>query len=737
MNDLLADSGEFSALIQRFFSQRLMHQRSVNPRTLTSYRDTFRTPSPAQGGAAECIYYWSIHHHDTMTPAPIPENEAERLAALRRYGILDTPAEDEFDDFTFLAAQICGTPIALVSLVDAERQWFKSRYGLDATETPRDISFCGHAINGQDIFEVSNATEDQRFRDNPLVTADPNIRFYAGAPLIAPDGYNVGTLCVIDSVPHRLAPSQREALQRLSRQVVARMEVRLSNRRLAEQAAFQSAILANATYAIIATTPEGIITHFNPEAERMLGYTAAEMTGLQTPSVFHDPVEVAARAPELSRELNREIAPGFEVFVAKARVGLQETHQWTYVRKDGSRYPVLLSVSTLRNGENITGFLGIAKDITEVKAAEAHITKTLKELADFKAALDAHAIVAITDSRGDITYVNDKFCAISKYAREELIGQNHRIINSGYHPPEFFRELWRTIAGGRIWRSEIRNRAKDGSHYWVDTTIVPFLDARGKPFQYISVRADITERKNAELQILENEEQLRDLFDNSNDLIQSVATDGSVLFVNRAWREALGYTESEIAKLNIFHVIAPDCHEHCRALLQRLMDGEKAPNVELVFLSKGGRRIEVEGNINVRFEGGRPSNTRGIFRDVTARNENERQRRAGVEQAMTFQRTLLALRDHEKDELSTFYRVATSGIARALNVERASIWLLSPPPTRTFGRRNRVRGPVSPEHAESRTRTAADSQRVPALFRGHFHERRRRRGRRSNGRFNP
>ncbi len=178
-----------------------------------------------------------------MIPAPVGENESARLAALQRYAILDTAAEAQFDDFTQLASQLCGVPIALISLVDEKRQWFKSRLGLNASETPRDISFCGHALFRPDILEVPNALEDERFCDNPLVTSPPGIRFYAGMPLITPDGHAIGTLCVIDLVPRQLSAAQRSGLAALSRQLMQQLELRLIGRDLRESdARFRSLV---------------------------------------------------------------------------------------------------------------------------------------------------------------------------------------------------------------------------------------------------------------------------------------------------------------------------------------------------------------------------------------------------------------------------------------------------------------------------------------------------------------
>ncbi len=157
---------------------------------------------------------------------PLPPDEPERLATLAQYDVLDTDPEQAYDDLTLLASHICQTPIALVSLVDTDRQWFKSRLGLDVPETHRDVAFCAHAIVSQETMVVNDATTDERFANNPLVLGDPEIRFYAGAPLRVPGGQAIGTLCVIDRVPRELTAEQRAALEALSRQVVAQLELR-------------------------------------------------------------------------------------------------------------------------------------------------------------------------------------------------------------------------------------------------------------------------------------------------------------------------------------------------------------------------------------------------------------------------------------------------------------------------------------------------------------------------------
>ena len=179
-------------------------------------------------------------------------------------------------------------------------------------------------------------------------------------------------------------------------------------------------------------------------------------------------------------------------------------------------------------------------------ARDKELTASLKDNGDLKAALDEHAIVAMTDPKGKITFVNDKFCAISKYSRAELLGQDHRIISSGYHSKTFIRDLWATIASGRVWRGELKNKAKDGTFYWLDSTMVPFFDEQGKIRQYISIRADITERKLAEAAVHDSEERFRTMANSMSQLAWIARPDGFIFWYNLRWYEYTGKTPEEM-----------------------------------------------------------------------------------------------------------------------------------------------------------------------------------------------
>ena len=258
-------------------------------------------------------------------------------------------------------------------------------------------------------------------------------------------------------------------------------------------------------HAIMILDQEGYIINWNRGAEQINGYTESEVLGKHF-SIFYTREDTEKSQPE--KNLQKVIDTG----------GL-EYKAWR-VRKDGSVYWANIVFTALKNDRGeIIGYGKVIHDLSKQVQTEERISLLNKELenrlqqsqseiSDYKHALDESAIVAITDQKGIIKHVNDNFCKISKYSKEELLGQDHRIINSGFHSKEFIRNLWVTIANGKIWRGELRNKAKDATYYWVDTTIVPFLNEHGKPYQYLAIRSDITQRKLAEEQLLKANEDL-------------------------------------------------------------------------------------------------------------------------------------------------------------------------------------------------------------------------------------
>ena len=328
--------------------------------------------------------------------APLPPDEERRLDALREYRVLDTLPEAAFDDLTHLATQICDTPIGLISFVDGTRQWFKSRVGLEATETPRESSFCAHAIlNKDEILQVRDAQADPRFAENPLVTSGPQIRFYAGAPLIAHDGSALGTLCVIDRKPRALSEAQKAALGVLGRHVVAQLELRRKNHLLARgeqekdrllalaersrlallsvledeqqagkalhesEARFRRLVDSNAQ-GVLFWKASGEITEANDAFLEMTGFSRGDMEAGRMNWVALTPAEYAG----LDRHALEEIAAN----------GVCAPFEKEFLRKDGSRVPVLLGAAAF-DGHPEEGVC-FAVDLTERKRLEQQFLRS-------------------------------------------------------------------------------------------------------------------------------------------------------------------------------------------------------------------------------------------------------------------------------------------------------------------------------------------------------------------------
>jgi PAS domain S-box-containing protein len=285
-----------------------------------------------------------------MKAPALPANEAERLADLHSYGILDTPAERVFDEVAELAATICGTEFAAVTLIDRDRQWFKSEFGLGLTQTSRDESICGHAILERDVFEVPDTSQDERFIDNPLLESAPGIRFYGGSQLMSEQGNAIGMLCVMDSQPHRLSDHQRKALTQLADVLMAVIEAGRKTR----LASWFGTLLDNVHDEILILDPDTLLyLHANRAAQEHLGYTLDEMRRLTPMTVTGDHDE-----------------PKFRSFVERLRAGEPSvTFEGVRCRANAQTYPVEARWQLLATGGRRV-ILSIVQDVTEQRGAE-------------------------------------------------------------------------------------------------------------------------------------------------------------------------------------------------------------------------------------------------------------------------------------------------------------------------------------------------------------------------------
>jgi PAS domain S-box-containing protein len=434
-----------------------------------------------------------------MIKAPFPFDEEQRLKELTDFQILDTLAESKFDDLTSLASTICQSPISLISLIDKDRQWFKSKVGLSANETSRDISFCGHAIMGSDIFEIPDAELDERFQDNPLYTGQPHVRFYAGAPLITKTGFKIGTLCVIDHVPRELNDSQKVALRKLANLVMLLMEARTRENLLGEANAKFDAIVNNIPVMLTSYNEEGKFEWMNDEMVKELGWDFKKDSEENfLAKIFPDSNKnVDALTFMLSRE--------------------KKWHDLKTSKKDGTVIHTAWTNVKIENGK----YIGIGNNIHDRKMMERELAKNILRL-DY--ILGSASLGSWEWFLGDNKVVYDKrWCEILGLKQEET-PMNISTWEERIHPEDRIKAEKDILdhIQGKTEHYENLQRIKHAKGHWIWVLERGRISERsedGTPLIIIGTQFDFSNQKQIELTLRDNQEKALAIFEGSNDAI--------------------------------------------------------------------------------------------------------------------------------------------------------------------------------------------------------------------------
>lgn len=466
-----------------------------------------------------------------MVVPEIPPNETERLKALDKYHILDTDPEVEFDNITKLAALICDTPVSLISLIDDKRQWIKSSYGLDLKETPRDISFCAHAINEPDkLMEVVDASNDERFHDNPIVSKGLKLSFYAGSPIIDVDGFCLGTLCVVDQKVNKLTNQQKEMMSFLSKQVATQLELRKKNY-LLNSASEQikndqkklKRLVEHVGDIIYELDDTGKFIYVNPAIVKISGFT--EKTLLK--SYFWE-----LAAPGTEQDLGR-------YYLGVIKKQLKSTyHEFQMKTKKGSIW-VGQNVEIEYEGKRAVHVYAVARDINDLVNTRLQLVENSEKYRLISE--NSKDIISLHDMEGNYTFVSPSMATLG-YEPKEMIG---RSAYSLVHPDEIkdvIRQCSEDLSAYReIRKVECRLKKKDGSYVWVEINLDKVKNSEGKAVGLIASARDISNRKEKEFELERNQAKLGALIDNTDDAICMIDDNYRFLTFNRTSIERIEY----------------------------------------------------------------------------------------------------------------------------------------------------------------------------------------------------
>jgi PAS domain S-box-containing protein len=498
--------------------------------------------------------------------------EAERLAELRRYEILDTPPEAAFDDFTWLAAQMCGAPFSVISLVDEDRIWFKSRFGTSASENLRDGALCDFAIRQSGLFEVPDTLADPRFQANPLVTGPLRIRFYAGVPLTSPLGHNIGTLCVLDQTPRQLTGEQRLALAALARQVVRQLELRRARREIEGQHRHQKLLFEAVAEGLHVLDLDGSIRAENPAAERMFGWAPGEMLGHSAHETIHHhqadgteyPVEACPIYATLRDGQSRRVES--EVF-------------W---RKDGTSFPVEYVVSPIVDEKGRrSGAMVAFRDVSGLRQKESQLRlleSCLSRVSDVVMITEAEPI---EEPGPRIVYVNNAYEPMTGYTRSETLGRTPRLLHGPKTDRQELARVKQHLLRWEAFTATLLNYKKNGEEFWNEMVVAPVANSAGWFTHWVAINRDVTARRRAE--------EARDRFFNlAGDLLLIAGFDGYFKRINPAFTATLGYSPEELLSHPYLDFIHPDDRVEALAAVEQLGRGETTVCMENRYRHQDG-----------------------------------------------------------------------------------------------------------------------------------------------------
>jgi PAS domain S-box-containing protein len=527
---------------------------------------------------------------------PLPPNEEERLETLKRYDVLDTVPEKEFDDITKLASAICGTPVSFIGLLDEKRLWFKSKIGINAPEIPRSISLCQHTILQPDVLEVEDATQDPQFAESPLVTGPAGFRFYAGIPLATPEGHNIGTLCVIDTKPNKLTEQQKEALTILAKQVITNMELRRQRNDARQETKLISgsnellnAFFQNSPSNITMRDLNGIYLYANKNALKATGIDASEMIGKSVHDI-------------LSKELADEIRADDEK-VMKTRKGIQKEYRTG--EGDYTRHYVSSLFPLINAEKEVYGVGSITTEITERKKMQQEIEASNERFTSlFYNSPTGIAIADITS--GKLIMVNNSFLTIFRYDHAaEVIGRSAAELGMITDPATREANMEEVRNYGRVKEKEILAYRKDGTPVYCLTSI-EFIEMGGRKVA-VSAFQDITERKELEKEIKQSNERFTSLFYNSPiGLTISDVKSRKLLQVNHAFLTMFGFAEKEVIGKTAEELRLVTDQKEREEHISRFIQNKQAKDREVAVYKKNGElmycltsieMIEMDGNM--------------------------------------------------------------------------------------------------------------------------------------------